>query len=147
VNDEDHVQLERLVTEVAFRIDHGRAETVHELFLEDGTLDLGDRVLRGKDSIQAWGREIVEQKTYPGIRHVCTNMRFVADGENAAEGIVINTVYMDPAEDPGTTVPFVVGEDYDRFIRTDRGWRFESRRWKALFVRKESGQPISGRER
>ena len=35
----DHVQLERLVTEVAWRIDDGHAETVHELFVDNGTLD------------------------------------------------------------------------------------------------------------
>jgi hypothetical protein len=36
VDDIDHMQLTRLVTEVAWRIDHGKADTVHELFVDDG---------------------------------------------------------------------------------------------------------------
>ena len=63
-------------------------------------------------------------------------MRFVASGPDAAEGVVINTVFLDPKESPGTTLPFVVGEDYDHFVRTDSGWCFQSRSWKELFVRK-----------
>jgi hypothetical protein len=29
----------------------------------------------------------------------------------------------------------VVGEDHDRFVRTEHGWRFKSRQWKPLFAR------------
>ena len=30
---------------------------------------------------------------------------------------------------------FSVGEDHDRFVRTEEGWRFVSRRWIELFAR------------
>jgi hypothetical protein len=138
VSDADHAQLARLVTEAAWRVDFGRPETLHELFMDEGTLNVGQGVLRGREQIRQWGRDLAEAQTYQCIRHVCGNMRFVADGGDAAEGITVLTVYMNAGDGPGTTLPWTIGEDHDRFVRTDRGWRFASRYWTELFVRKES---------
>ena len=38
VSDTDHVALSRLVEEISWRIDHGRADSVWELFVPDGVL-------------------------------------------------------------------------------------------------------------
>ena len=43
VGEIDHVQLSRLVTEHAWRVDHGRADTIHELYVDDGELTLPPR--------------------------------------------------------------------------------------------------------
>jgi len=40
VTDADHAQLSRLVTESAWRVDLGRADTLHELFVDDGELEV-----------------------------------------------------------------------------------------------------------
>ena len=37
VGETDHVQLARLVTEVSWQIDHGQADTVHDLFTGSNT--------------------------------------------------------------------------------------------------------------
>ena len=50
-----------------------------------------------------------------------------------AEGVTILTVFMD--DETSSSVPWVVGEDHDRFVRTEQGWRFKSRQWKPLFAR------------
>ena len=79
--------------------------------------------------------DAVEAPPWHRIRHVCGNMRFVADGPNPAEGTRLLTVFM--VEKPGaaTTLPWRVGEDHDRFVRTEQGWRLVSRRWADLFER------------
>jgi len=46
VSDADHVQLSRLVTEHAGRADSGRADTIHELYIDDGELILGPTAVR-----------------------------------------------------------------------------------------------------
>jgi hypothetical protein len=48
VSDADYVQLCRLVIEHAWRTDNGRSDTLHELWAEDGELDLGSTTLRGR---------------------------------------------------------------------------------------------------
>jgi hypothetical protein len=43
--------------------------------------------------------------------------------------------YLDEGDGRGTTLPRAIGEDRDRFMRTDQGWRFVSRSFEQLFVR------------
>ena len=50
VSEADYVQLCRLVTEHAWRTDNGRADTLHELWADDGELDLGSTTLWGRES-------------------------------------------------------------------------------------------------
>ena len=135
VSDTDHVQLSRLVTEHAWRADSGRADTLHELYVDDGELIVGPTPLRGRQAIQEWGRQLVKAPPWRSIRHVCGNMRFVAGGPNAANGITLLTVFMVAGPGPATTLPWMVGEDHDRFLRTEHGWRLVSRRWVELFWR------------
>jgi hypothetical protein len=105
VSETDHVELSRLVTEHAWRVDHGRADTVHELYVDDGVLDVGTPV-RGRQAIREWGRQLIATAPWRSIRHVCANMRFVADGANAAEGTTLLTVFMVAGPGPATTLPF-----------------------------------------
>jgi SnoaL-like protein len=134
VSETDYVELSRLVIEHAWRTDNGRADTLHELWAEEGELDLGSTVLRGREAIADWGRELVENPPWLTIHHVCGNMRFVMDGGDAAVGSTILTVFMD-TNGTKSSVPFNVGEDHDRFVRTEQGWRFASRRWVELYHR------------
>jgi hypothetical protein len=137
VSDADHGQLCRLVVEHVWRNDSGHADTLHELYTEDAELDLGFTPLRGREAIREWGRQLVESPPWKSIRHVCTNMRFVADGPDAAEGVTLLTVFMD-ADGTQSSVPWNIGEDHDRFVRTEEGWRIASRRYVNLFTRGDS---------
>ena len=134
VSGADYVELSRLVIEHAWRVDNGRADTVHELYVDDGVLDVGTP-LRGREAIREWGRQLVAAAPWRSIRHVCGNMRFVADGANEAHGTTVLTVFMVAGQGPATTLPFSVGEDHDRFVRTERGWKLVSRLWVELFTR------------
>jgi SnoaL-like domain len=134
VSDADHVELCRLVIELSWGTDNGRADTLHELWAEDGELDLGSTILRGREAIAEWGRHLVESPPWRTIHHVCGNMRFVTDGPDAAVGSTMLIVFMD-ADGTRSSVPWNVGEDHDRFVRTEHGWRFVSRRWVELYER------------
>lgn len=148
VSDADYVQLSRLVIEAVWRIDLGQADTYHELFVDDGelilppTTDNGRAVvpeatLRGRQAIHEWGRPFVVAATFGSLRHVCGDMRFVADGADAAVGSTILTVFMLAGPGASTTLPWRVGEDHDRFVRTEHGWHLASRRWVELVSRPE----------
>ena len=134
VSEADYLELSRLVIEHTWRVDNGRVDTLHELYMDDGVLDVG-MPLRGREAIREWGRQLVAAPPWSSIRHVCGNMRFVATGPDTAEGTTILTVFMAAGSGPATTLPFSVGEDHDRFVRTADGWRFASRRWVELFGR------------
>ena len=112
------------------------AKKLHELFVDDGTLNMGEAVYSGRDQIRQWGLDAIKAHTYDGIRHVCGNMRFFSDSADSAEGVTVLTVFFDNRQDTlGTSVPWVVGEDHDQFMRTDHGWRIAQRNWETLFAR------------
>lgn len=134
VSEADYVALSHLVIEHGWRTDQGRAGTVHELYVEDGELVLPGLPLKGREAIRDWGRQLDAAPPWRSIRHVCGNMRFTADGEDGAEGSTVLTMFMTAREGPATTLPWSVGEDHDRFARTD-GWRFVRREWVELFAR------------
>jgi hypothetical protein len=135
VTDADHVQLVRLVTEIGWRIDNGRAETVHELFTDEGQLSMGPDPVSGREALREWGRALDETRPLPGIRHVATNSRFLADGPDRAHGTTTLTAYLVEQQGSGETIPYTVGEDQDTFARTAEGWRFSSRLWVPWFNR------------
>jgi hypothetical protein len=134
VSESDYVELSRLVIEHAWTVDNGRADTVHELYVDDGVLDVGTPV-RGRQAIREWGRRLVAAPPWRIIRHACSNMRFLSDGPDAAHGTSVLTVFMVVGAGSATTLPFNVGEDHDQFTRTKQGWKLVSRRWVELYTR------------
>jgi hypothetical protein len=133
LEDADHQELTRLIIEIVWRIDHGKADTVADLFVDHGEMTLGTAHMAGREELLAWGRQRVDARYR--TRHVCTNAHFVADGPDKAIGSTVLTVYLDDGESSSPTTPHTVGEYHDRFVRTDRGWRFLSRDVDQLFVR------------
>jgi SnoaL-like domain len=135
VSDADYLQLSRLVTEHVWRVDNGHADTVFELYTEDAELALvGPEPLRGRGAIREWGRQIVSNPPWNTIRHVVSDMHFVYDGPDAARGTHVVTAFMD-ADGTRSSVPWNLGEDHDRFVRTEDGWRIASRSFESLFER------------
>jgi hypothetical protein len=94
VSETDYVQLSRLVIEHIWRNDNGHADTLHELYTDDAELMLPQTPLHGRQAIYEWGRQIAANPPWHSIRHVCTNMRFVAIGPDEAEGTTTLTVFM-----------------------------------------------------
>jgi hypothetical protein len=94
----------------------------------------------GREQIRGWGRTIEDAKSYPGIRHLASNLRFVAPGNDAegrdtAEGATVLTVFLNGTDGHTTITPWVVGDDHDRFVPTTDGWPFTHRSWAQLFAR------------
>jgi SnoaL-like domain len=132
VSDADHLSLSRLVVEIAWRIDHGQADRVWELFVPDGVLDTSGTPLAGHGAIRGWGRARVASAVQ--TRHISSGMRFIGRGDDRATGSTLPTVFMHDGDGRGPAVPAVVGEDTDEFVRTDAGWRFASRTFETLFA-------------
>lgn len=122
---ETYAELARLVVELTWRIDHGQASRVHELFVDDGVLALGGRQ-EGREAIRGWG---VQREASPRqSRHVCTDMRFTVASPTEADGTTTVTVYLREGDGPASTVPTVIGEYQDTFTRApDGGWAFRTR--------------------
>ena len=63
--------------------------------------------------------------------------RFALNSVVIATTSTLLTVFMD-ADGTQSSVPWNIGEDHDRFVRTEEGWRIASRRYVNLFTRGDS---------
>lgn len=123
--------VEALLTEFAWRADHGLAATVHELFTEAGTI-------RGPGLAMNGRREIAEQFAARGrddrrvSRHLWSNPRFERlDGRAVRVTTAVQTYIHRLADDgtlPAAAYTLVVGDSIDVVESCGDGlWRFRSR--------------------
>lgn len=121
---------ERLVTEYCHFVDHGQAARIADQFTEDGVWAAPGSTLTGRAEI-ARGFGARQANTRRMSRHVCSNLLIdVLDHDNAT-GVVYLTLYRHDGEAgrrvSPSSVPDIVGEYRDTFVRTEQGWKFKRR--------------------
>jgi hypothetical protein len=128
---------ERLVHEFAEVLDTQQFERLRELFTPDATFYRPaepDVAIRGVDAIIGSYRSRLQ-----GYRsqHLCTNVLIRVTSDDSASGTLRIFFEAGPADTPeGAGVEptlEVLGGFEDRFVRTDRGWRFSERRGRLFF--------------
>ena len=136
VDESDYTALMRLALEVAWRVDNGEAASLPDIFTEDGSIaTLGEPSI-GHDAIRAWGQMMDTNSPIPGVRHILTNFRFVANGSDRAVGTMYITAYLANTVEKEETIPFAMGRGTDHYHRTASGWKVASRIFEPYFLRK-----------
>jgi hypothetical protein len=121
-------EIEALIVEHSWMVDHHRSENLGDLYTEEGRLTgIGpDRI--GRAAINAWGRErarMVARKA----RHVNTNIRLVRDGPKRVRGLSTIMLFRHDGDEMGTADPIALADAEDVFVQCDDGrWRFAERR-------------------
>ena len=126
--------IEDLIAEHAWLIDHGKANELPDLYTDDGRmLGVGEDLV-GRQAIAAWSerRAAMRERT---SRHVCGNIRLSPETADRIRGTVVLTVYRRDGAIAGTTLPLMVGDYEDIYVRcADARWRFAERRIVAAFA-------------
>jgi hypothetical protein len=135
-------ELEALLTEFAYRADHGLAATVHELFIEDASIRGPGLAMQGRAEIAARFAERGRDSARVS-RHLWSNPRFERLGKDACRVVTaVQTFIHRLAEGealPATACTLVVGDSIDVIESCDDGrWRFRSRELVVAF-RVEAG--------
>jgi len=145
---EDWRAFNDLVHEFAYRVDFGPAETVADLFIEDGWYGWGDKRSVGREAI----RDAYRQRAARGLRtsrHLCTNLRFSRLSDDRAQGQSIWLLFAEDGPPPHPAVPLLVADFNDVYIRQDGRWLFESRQLTDIFVdpQRKAVLPLASRAR
>lgn len=123
---------ERLMRLYCHYVDHGQAARVAELFAEDGVWHSERRELMGQDAIaQAFVQR--QHNTSRVSRHVCSSAVVNVEDEAHASGVVYLTLYRADGDGPHSTLPTLVGEYRDTFVKTPEGWRIRRREIVVVF--------------
>ena len=126
---EDRVALEALCVEYLWRVDHGRADQIPELFTDDGVFDSPSvkSIVRGREALVAAWNERVKRSIR--TMHQLASCRFSMDGPNRARGTIGFTLFAYDGEGTGPSEPKLVAEHQDEYERgADGRWRIRHRR-------------------
>jgi uncharacterized protein (TIGR02246 family) len=129
-------QIDALATEYYYRIDHGDAEGVAELFTPDAIFHPGGVApIVGRDAIRTY---YARRPRSWLTRHVTTNLRLAFIDDDHVEAVRIFTHYFgDTSKAPGPYPAYPsVAEYRESVVRgADGMWRYSSRVATALFAR------------
>lgn len=132
---EDRFAIEDLITEFGRRVDHGEAQSVAELFVEDGALVTPMFRLKGRQQIaEHFARRNVSGDVVS--RHQWSNLKLtpMEDGRVLAEMIVQTHLGKQTAPGPVQPDHMMVGDSIDVVARDEAGaWRFVERRLVVAF--------------
>ena len=120
------IALHELVTEFAYLVDFGPAETIADLFVEDGVYEWGDKRSVGREAI----RDAYRQRAIRGLRtsrHLSTNLRLSLVSDNEAHGQPIWLIFAEDGPPPHPAVPLLVAYVNDVYVHQDGRWLFRSR--------------------
>lgn len=126
------------MTEFAWRIDHGQADRVHELFVEAGTVSAPGLTLNSREEIATTFANRAQDKSRVS-RHLWSNPRYEILGEDRVSVTTVVQTFMaslsDDEELPVANDTFIVGDSNDVVRRdADNQWLFESRQLQVLFA-------------
>jgi hypothetical protein len=129
VDVETRVAIEQLVSELLWRLDHGKADTAWELYTEDATTTGPLGAMDGREAIRAWGQKRAAVTDVVG-RHFIGGIRLAwADG--VLTGCVAYQTFRDSSADP--LVPASVGEFREEYRKVDGRWLIARREIVPIF--------------
>lgn len=124
-------QIQALLTEWAYLIDHGQAAAVVELFTADASFDSAGMLSQGRAELAArFERRQARERT---SRHVWSNLRLTALGPDLVQGEAILTVFRHDGPGVGPATAALVLDLRDRYTQVAGRWRIAARTLTRIF--------------
>lgn len=129
----DRLAIERLNADFAHELDRGTPEGFVALFTPDALYVRGDRRLVGQKAILRFATDRLSDGPRTS-RHVVSGLRVDFQGEEQATGISCCTTFSAAGTPPiASTVPALVADFDDVYVRVDGRWLFRERHILAQF--------------
>lgn len=140
VTSEQVLAVQQLVAEYAFRNDHGQADRLHELVVEDyrSSGPMGDMV--GREALASWGAKRVQNPSQ--VRHVLSNVRVFRNEAGALASTAYYVAFRDSGSNPAS--PASMGEYHDTYAEVDGGLLLASRTVVPVFADANAPRPTVG---
>lgn len=126
-------EIEALVIEHAYLLDHHQSEKLAELYTEDGKMHGIGPAQVGRAALMEYGKKRAAMRVRRA-RHVVSNLRLVADGPDRIRGALVITLFRTDGPGMGAADPVAVADANDTYVRgTDGRWRIAERKLSLAF--------------
>jgi len=124
-------EIESVVTEWSWLIDHGKAQEASLLYTHDAEQSIAGATAIGAEAI-AQGLKRRADMTGRTSRHVISNLRLSLSSDSTVDATWILTLYRsDDVTKPAK--PILVGDVQDLFCKEESGWKIKSRKIVSVF--------------
>jgi 3-phenylpropionate/cinnamic acid dioxygenase small subunit len=122
---EDRLEIQALVNEYAWLLDHRRWADVIELFTEDAEVTIRGRAILGHSGLRDWAAHRAANRSRK-TQHQMTLLRLEPEQDGVVRGTAALVLHVAKSGGSGTYID-LVGEYRDEYLRTATGWRFRRR--------------------
>jgi uncharacterized protein (TIGR02246 family) len=121
---DDVLAIQKLIADYNHIIDAGDGDAFAALFVDDGSLDTGFNVVKGRDELVEFANAV--PLMVPGTRHLATNVSVDGDGNAATSKLYLQ---MYGTAGGAAETKLVISGRYEDMLRRDGGtWRFVTRK-------------------
>ena len=132
VSAEIRSQIEELIYQHAWMLDHHQSDHLADLYAENGKLTGISLNHVGREAIAKYGSARAKMKNRIA-RHVCSNLQLRQIEPGRVEGRLIITLYRHDGAG-GRPDPVAIANAHDIYVKAeDGGWLFEQRRLELVF--------------
>ena len=125
-------EIEALVIEHAYLLDHHRSDKLAELYTEDGKMHGIGPTQQGRTALLEYGKKRAQMKQRTA-RHVVSNIRLVEDGPDRIRGSLVITLFRFDGDKMGTADPVAVADANDVYVKKNGRWRIAERKLSLAF--------------
>jgi uncharacterized protein (TIGR02246 family) len=125
-------EIEALVIEHAYLLDHHQSDKLADLYTEDGKMHGIGPTQAGRAALLEYGKKRAQMKERQA-RHVCSNIRLVEDGPDRIRGSLVITLFRHDGKEMGTADPVAVADANDVYVKKDGRWRIAERKLSLAF--------------
>ena len=125
-------EIEALVVEHAYLLDHHQSDKLAELYTEDGKMHGIGPTQQGRAALLEYGKKRAQMKQRTA-RHVISNLRLVEDGANRIRGSLVITLFRFDGDKMGTADPVAVADANDVYVMKNGRWRIAERKLSLAF--------------
>ena len=119
-------EIEELVIEHAYLLDHHQSDKLAELYTEDGKMHGIGPTQQGRAALLEYGKKRAQMKQRTA-RHVVSNIRLVEDGPDRIRGALVITLFRFDGDKMGTADPVAVADANDVYVKKNGRWRIAER--------------------
>ena len=121
---DDILAIQKLIADYNFAVDAGDGDAFAQLFVDDGSLDSGFGVTKGRAELRDFASAVPTM--VPGGRHIATNLSVEGDGDGATARMYLQ---MFSTNGGSAETKLIISGRYDDTLRREGGqWRFVERR-------------------
>lgn len=123
---ETYLEITKLNAKFAYLVDHHNGDFIPNLFVENGSYGLGERVAEGRSAIKMFF-DMRKGRGKRVSRHVFSPPTIIEETERTVKAITMLTLFAEDGDGPHPADILMLADYHDEYVKVDDSWKYKSR--------------------